>query len=147
MGFSLTSRWSEVDLSPMFKTLLNLTRVETPTQHCRRRFSLFFNVSFLPKEIHWAHRYDAPTLSNTNMKVKLLATIDWYNYFHGSRSSISIYKKHQCAKQVILVYSTKLFHLFFFFLGKYRLEHTFLLFFISILAVKILSQQIVTIFL
>ena len=118
LGFSLTSRWSEIDLSPMFKTLLNLTPVETPTQHCRRRFSLFFNVSFLPKEIHWAHRYDAPTLSNTNMKVKLLATIDWYNYFHASRSSISIYKKHQCAKQVILVYSTKLFHSFFFFFGK-----------------------------
>ena len=132
LGFSLTSRWSEIDLSPMFKTLLNLTRVETPTQHCRRRFSLFFNVSFLPKEIHWAHRYDAPTLSNTNMKVKLLATIDRYNYFHGSRSSISIYKKHQCAKQVILVYSTKLFHLFFFFFWKISSwTHFFTFFFLS----------------
>ena len=131
LGFSLTSRWSEIDLSPMFKTLLNLTRVETPTQHCRRRFSLFFNVSFLPKEIHWAHRYDAPTLSNTNMKVKLLATIDWYNYFHGSRSSISIYKKHQCAKQVILVYSTKLFHSFFFFFWENIVLNTLFYFFLS----------------
>ena len=131
LGFSLTSRWSEVDLSPMFKIILNLTCVETPTQHCRRRFSLFFNVSFLPKEIHWAHRYDAPTLSNTNMKVKLLATIDWYNYFHGSRSSISIYKKHQCAKQVILVYSTKLFHLFFFFFWENIVLNTLFYFFLS----------------
>ena len=132
LGFSLTSRWSEIDLSPMFKTLLNLTRVETPTQHCRRRFSLFFNVSFLPKEIHWAHRYDAPTLSNTNMKVKLLATIDRYNYFHGSCSSISIYKKHQCAKQVILVYSTKLFQSFFFFWESIVLNTLFYFFYLHI---------------